>query len=76
MNFGQALELIRQGKKVYRSSWGGDGEWLGLGIPDLFNSMTRPYIYIEYIDGSRCPWFPSQTELFANDWVVKGEEYA
>lgn len=76
MNFGQALELIKQDKKVYRSGWNGVGMWLELEVPNLFNIMTIPYIYIEYPSGSRCPWTPSQTDLFAEDWMIKGEEDA
>ena len=30
MNFGQALEALKQGKKVYRSGWNGVGMWLNL----------------------------------------------
>lgn len=76
MNFGQALKLIKQGKKISRSGWDGVGVWLGLEVPDLFSTMTVPYIYIEYPDGSRYPWTPSQTALFAKDWYIKGEEDA
>ncbi len=70
MNFGQALEALKKGKKVYRSDWDGV-MWLELEVPNLFNIMTAPYIYIEYTDGSRYPWTPSQTALFAEDWYIK-----
>lgn len=76
MNFGQALELIKQGKKVYRSSWNDVGKWLEIEVPDLFSTMTLPYIYIEYPNGSRYPWFASQIDIFAEDWKIKEEEDA
>ena len=76
MNFGQALEALKQDKRVYRSSWGGVGMWLELEVPNLFNIMTVPYIYTEYIGGSRYPWIPSQTDLFADGWYIREEEDA
>lgn len=30
MNFGQALEQLKQGKRVARSGWNGKGMWLAL----------------------------------------------
>ncbi len=75
MNFGQALEALKQDKKVYRSGWD-DVMWLELDVPNLFNIMTIPYIYIEYISGTRYPWTPSQTDLFAEDWIIEEEEDA
>ena len=75
MTFGQALELLKQGKKVYRKGWNGKGIWLELQIPDAHSKMTLPYIYIEYPHGhlayplgSRVPWFASQTDMLMDDW--------
>jgi hypothetical protein len=77
MNFGQALENLKQGKKVARSGWNGKGMWLLLQKPDQNSKMTLPYIYIEYPknhvaypDGSRVPWLASQTDCLAEDWSV------
>jgi hypothetical protein len=75
MTFGQALELLKQGKKVHRKGWNGKGMWLELQIPDAHSKMTLPYIYIEYPYGhpayplgSRVPWLASQTDLLMDDW--------
>jgi hypothetical protein len=36
MNFGQALELLKSGRRVSRSGWNGNGMWLALqrGYPE------------------------------------------
>lgn len=77
MNFGQALEALKDGKRVCRQVWIGKGMWLLLQKPDAKSKMTHPYIYIEYPEGhpaypngSRVPWLASQTDMLADDWMI------
>ena len=79
-SFGDALNLLNAGEKVARSGWNGSGMWIAKQSPDEGSKMTAPYLYIEYPEGHtaypngmRAPWVPSQTDLFAIDWVVFGE---
>jgi hypothetical protein len=51
--------------------------WIQAQFPDEHSKMTLPYLYIEYPkgspaypDGSRVPWFASQTDMLADDWFV------
>lgn len=83
MDFGAALKALKEGKRVARKGWNGKGMWLTLQRPDIFSHMTLPYIYIEYPvnpkhhaypDGSRCPWFASQTDMLSEDWFVLEDE--
>ena len=73
-DFGLALSLLRDGKKVARRGWNGKGMWLLAQYPDEHSKMTHPYIYIEYPAGhpalpnSKVPWLASQTDIFAVDW--------
>lgn len=75
MTFGEALELLKKGKKVARKGWNGKGLWLELQRPDGNSKMTLPYVYLnypsgdKYHDGSRVPWLASQTDMLENDWV-------
>ena len=75
MNFSQALELIKAGRKVARSGWNGAGLWLEIQRPDAHSKMTLPYIFMSYPDnakntpGARVPWLASQTDLLSEDWV-------
>ena len=78
MNFGQAIELLKCGKKVARKGWNGKGIFLELQDPDEHSKMTHPYIYIdttgletenEYAPKNRVPWLASQTDMLSEDWV-------
>lgn len=79
MNFGEAIEALRVGKKVARSGWNGKGIFIELQVLDLFSKMTSPYIFIdttglqtdnEDAPKSRVPWLASQTDMLARDWVI------
>lgn len=75
MNFGQAIALLKLGKKVARQGWNGKGLWLELQVPDARSKMTLPYIFMSYptdavnTPGARVPWLASQTDVLAEDWV-------
>ncbi|GAB0168172.1 DUF2829 domain-containing protein [Lysinibacillus sp. CTST325] len=47
MIFGQAIEALKEGKKVARKGWNGKGIFIKLQIPDAHSKMTHPYIYID-----------------------------
>lgn len=76
LDFGDAIRLLKAGKRVARSGWNGKGMWISVQIPDAHSKMTHPYFYIEYPEGhvaypngSRVPWLASQTDMWATDWV-------
>lgn len=69
MNFGQALESLKAGKKVARSGWNGKNMWLELQRPDAHSKMTLPYIYMSTVQKDLVPWLASQTDMLAEDWV-------
>lgn len=77
MKFGQALERLEAGKKVYRAGWNGTAIFIKLQIPDEHSKMTAPYIYIDTTGLQTnnpaapkviVPWLASQTDMLANDW--------
>ena len=78
LNFSQALELIKQGKRFCRVGWNGKNQYIELQRPDENSKMTLPYIYMVIAgnigpDSSEpaklVPWLASQTDLLAEDWV-------
>lgn len=75
MTFGEALELLKKGRKVARRGWNGKGLWLELQRPDENSKMTLPYVYLNYPsgdryhNGGRVPWIASQTDMLEEDWV-------
>ena len=79
MNFGKAIEKLKNGSKVARSGWNGKGIFIELQVPDKNSKMTSPYIYInttglqtenKLAPKSLVPWLASQTDMLAEDWVV------
>ena len=76
MNFGKALELLKQGERVTRTGWNGKGLWLELQVPDERSKMTLPYIFMSYpayttnTPGARVPWLASQTDMLSEDWTI------
>lgn len=73
MKIGDAIELMRDGKRVAREGWNGKRQFLELQVPDENSKMTLPYIFITTVQGDRVPWLASQTDLLADDWQEAGE---
>jgi hypothetical protein len=67
-NFGEAIQLLKSGKKVARQGWNGKNMWLKLQVPDEHSKMTLPYIYMYTACGNNVPWLASQTDVLAEDW--------
>lgn len=70
MNFGQAIEALKSGKKVARKGWNGKNMYLELQRPDEHSKMTLPYIYMRTAQGDFVPWLASQTDMLAEDWII------
>ena len=70
MNFGDAITALRSGSKVSRTNWNGPGQSLELQVPDEHSKMTRPYIFINTVQGDRVPWLASQSDMLCDDWVI------
>lgn len=68
LNFGDALALLKDGKRVARAGWNGKGMWLQLQRPDDHSKMTLPYIYMSTAQGDLVPWLASQTDVLSEDW--------
>jgi hypothetical protein len=76
-DFAYALNSVKQGCKVARKGWNGQGLFVKAQFPDEHSKMGNPYLYIDAtaLGGKLNPWVPSQTDLFADDWFrVEGAE--
>lgn len=84
-NFGEALEALKQGKRVAREGWNGKGMFLyyvsqgrypvkmdaAKEIADEEGMVAYgAYIAIKSVSGVIYVWNPSQQDLFAEDWVI------
>jgi len=81
MNFGQALEELKTGRKLRRKGWNGKDIFIKMqyALTPVPQRMTQDYIYIDttglqtdnqYAPRNRVPWFASQTDMLADDWEV------
>lgn len=85
MNFGHALQAVKEGHKVARDGWNGKGMFIFLvagstfkvnrppllGIYDEGTEINyRPHIDMKAVDGSIGVWTAAQNDLMADDWFV------
>lgn len=70
-DFGWAIRMLKQGKRVYRENWNGKDLYIELQLPDANSANTLPYIYLTYPQGDRVPWAASQTDALATDWAER-----
>ena len=79
IDFGKAIQYLKEGKKLQRTGWNGKGIYIELQEPDEKSKMTLPYIYIVtnglISDNPQAPrgvvpWLASQTDILANDWQI------
>lgn len=71
LTFDEALNSVKNGQKIARKGWNGKGLFVMAQFPDKNSKMGSPYLYIDAtaLGGKLTPWVPSQTDLFATDWV-------
>lgn len=85
LTFGQAIEALKQGKKVARAGWNGKGMFLFLVPGSTFKVNRAPLLgiypegtevnYCSHIDMKTAddkvvPWLASQTDVLAEDWGI------
>lgn len=70
MNFGDAIQALKNGKRVARAWWNGKNMYLELQHPDEHSKMTLPYIYMRTVQGDFVPWLASQTDVLSDDWIT------
>ena len=84
MNLGQALEALKNGRRVQRAGWNGKGMFLFLVPGSRFTVSRAPLLgiypegtaidYHAHVDmrtatGEIVPWLCSQTDMLAEDWA-------
>ena len=71
MNFGQALELMKQGKKVERKGWNGKGMYVFIEPECMIYGCRRlnAHFLIKNVDKTFSTWVPSVNDCLSEDWV-------
>lgn len=81
MNFGAAIEALKNDERVARKGWNGKGMWLGIHKDDRLCVHEGTGLEIEYADyiamktadDKVVPWVASQTDMLAEDWEIVSE---
>jgi hypothetical protein len=75
LTFGEALEHLKQNKKVTRMCWHNPNIylWLWDNTDECPPEKCSPEIRVKTVRGIHAPWMPNHTELLANDWMVVDE---
>lgn len=68
LGFSKALILVKNGYRAARAGWNGNGMWIALQLPDKWDKMHLPYIYMSTAQGELVPWVASQSDILADDW--------
>lgn len=86
MKFGDALDALKDGKKVARSGWNGKGMFLYYVPEGQYPARTeiakkewgeyalvpyQAYIAMKTVQGTVVPWLASQTDVLAEDWEIQ-----
>ena len=70
MNFGEAIQAMKDGKRVRRKGWKND-TWITVDY--IANYLPRISLGRDnYFDGHK-PWYPKQEDMLAEDWEIKPE---
>ena len=85
MNFGIALEALKNGKRISRNGWNGKGMFVYYVPAAKYPAQTgvakeffgteslvpyNAYLAIKNVDNSVSTWVPSVNDVLAEDWAV------
>lgn len=82
MDFGKALQALKEGKRVAREGWNGKNQYIelatnvsyknpdGLIINVNHNAMGNKAIAFVGTSGVQLGWLASQSDMLSEDWKV------
>ena len=83
MDFGDAIKLLKQGKKLQRKGWNGKGQYIELATNISYINANQEMINTEHeamgnkaiafvgTSGVQLGWLASQADMLAEDWIIK-----
>ena len=81
MNFGKAIEALKEGKKVARTGWNGKNQYIQLATAISYKSPDGEIVNCNHdaignnaiafvgTSGVQMGWLASQADMLADDWV-------
>ena len=72
MNFGDAIEELKKGKKICRAGWNGKNMHLYRVLPNVTDDgyEEQSFIMMKTAQDTLVPWTCSQSDVFAEDWTI------
>lgn len=82
MTFGEAIEELKQGKKVARAGWNGKNQYIELATCISYKNAAGEIINCEHeaignnaiafvgTSGIQMGWLASQADMLAKDWIL------
>lgn len=80
MDFGKAIQLVKEGKKVQREGWNGKNQYIELAMCISYTNAEGKIVNAEHnaignsaiafvgTSGVQLGWLASQADMLANDW--------
>lgn len=82
-DFGKAIQLVKEGKKVARKGWNGKEQYIELATNISYKSTKGEIVNTEHeaignkaiaflgTSGVQLGWLASQADMLAEDWIIK-----
>ena len=82
MEFGKAIELMKQGKRVKRNGWNGKNQYIELASNISYVNSKNEIINVNHLNignqaiafvgtsGVQLGWLASQADMLADDWLL------
>lgn len=87
MDFGKAIQLLKEGKRVQRQGWNGKNQYIELASNISYKNAQGEIVNVEHdaignravafvgTSGVQLGWLASQADMLAEDWkLVESEE--
>lgn len=83
MNFGEAINAMKEGKRVSRMGWNGKDQYIELATNISYMNARGEIVNTDHKDignqaiafvgtrGVQLGWLASQADMLANDWVIR-----
>lgn len=80
MDFGEAIKLLKEGKKVERAGWNGKNQYIELATCISYKNVAGEIVNCEHeaignkaiafvgTSGIQMGWLASQADILAEDW--------
>ena len=82
MDFGKAIQLLKEGKKLQRSGWNGKNQYIELATNISYKNANNEIVNVEHdaignkaiafvgTSGVQLGWLASQADMLAEDWKI------